>query len=214
MCKGYVIVEGQGEQKSVLNLVTRLWHDLGLHHNHHWAEPIRCIGINSRKGLSKACSLVRSKGDAEVLLILRDEDDDCPKDKAPIVAQWMIEENLPFPCGIVLFHREFETLFLAGLRDIAGKLLMDESGIVRPGLLASTKFDGDLEKVRGVKGWLSKHFPDNRSYKPTVDQLPMTRLLSFQSLRSSGLPCFGTLERVLRFLSDAETRGVYPRNRS
>lgn len=55
----------------------------------------------------------------------------------------------------------------------------------------------------GVKEWLSRHFPRNRRYKPTLDQLPMTRMLNFDRLRRAEVPCFGTLERAVTFLDRA-----------
>ncbi len=52
--------------------------------------------------------------------------------------------------------------------------------------------------MRGVGEWLSKHFAGGGKYKPTVHQLPFTRMLDFAVLRASGLPCFGSFERALR----------------
>lgn len=63
---------------------------------------------------------------------------------------------------------------------------------------------------RDAKGEISRHMPEGRVYKPTVDQLALTRLLDFRLLRASALPCFGTLERALRFLSGAHEGDVYP----
>ncbi len=48
-------------------------------------------------------------------------------------------------------------------------------------------------------------------YKPTLDQLALTRMIDSSDLRSVGLPAFGTLERALRFLASAPAPGaVYP----
>ena len=99
-------------------------------------------------------------------------------------------------------NRVIPTLFLPCIDEMAGRPIRDESGMSRPGLAAGTRFDGDYESIRDVKGWLSSHFPPNRTYKPTIDQLPMTRMLDFDKLRSSSLPCFETLQRALTFLSD------------
>lgn len=74
-------------------------------------------------------------------------------------------------------------------------------------------YEDDWEAHRGVKEWLSRHFPRGVSYKPTLDQLPMTRMLDLDVVRAAGVPCFGTLERALGFLAasiDAGTRDVYP----
>jgi AAA domain, putative AbiEii toxin, Type IV TA system len=56
--------------------------------------------------------------------------------------------------------------------------------------------------LRGVKEWLSKHMPPGRTYKPTLDQLALARMVDFGLLRASNppLPCFGSLERAVAFL--------------
>jgi hypothetical protein len=213
MSRGYLVVEGHGEIRAALNLVTRLWRDLGLDPQFHWSDPpIRGQALQTREGVLRACHLVRTKRDAAALL-LRDADDDidCPKTCDPQTAQWIRDEQLPFPAASVLFRREFETLFLPCLGRMAGKPLRDDRGIERAGLDAGTIFTGDYEGVRGVKEWLSRHFPPGRSYKPTLDQLPMTRMIDLDELRRSGLPLFGTLENALRFIGTTrEGPGVYP----
>src|SRR5262249_15489785 len=154
--------------------------------------------LNTRDGIGRACRLVRTKRDAAALLVLRDADDDvdCPKTCGPQTAEWIRNEQLTFPAAVVLFRREFETLFLPCLGRMAERPLRDERGIERAGLRAGTIFTGDYEGVRGVKEWLSRHFPSGRSYKPTLDQLPLTRMIDFNDLRQSGLPSFGTLENA------------------
>jgi hypothetical protein len=44
--------------------------------------------------------------------------------------------------------------------------------------------------------------PAGRAYKPTVDQLPLTRMVDFATVREKKLSWFGSLERALRFLAD------------
>ena len=78
-------------------------------------------------------------------------------------------------------------------------------------LVAGARYDGDYESPRDAKGELTALMPLGRSYKPTTDQLAFTRMLDFARLRASGLPCFGTLERALRFLLGGATPGsVFP----
>ncbi len=204
----YLVVEGHGEVRAASNLVTRLWQDHG--RPTPWSEPIRCRNLERRDGLTKAAELVRCKRDVAGLLILRDEDDACPKVRGPEAAGWLRALELPFPTALVLLHREYEVLFLACAADLAGHPLKGDDGQSRPGLLPGTRFDGDPEKVRGAKEWLSERFGSGRAYKPTFDQLPMTRLLKLQTLRVAGPPCFGTLERALRFLGQAGAGQVYP----
>jgi len=169
--RGYLVVEGRGEVKAVQNLIVRLWNDLGCNPCSR-ADPIRGQNLLRQDGVARACSIVRSKPEAEMLLILRDADDDCPASSGPTSAQRVREENLPFPTAVVLFHREYETLFLPCLARMAGVLLRDDRNIPRPGLVAGTTFEGNYEATRGVKEWLSERFPRGRNYKPTLDQLP------------------------------------------
>ncbi|MEI7732202.1 MAG: hypothetical protein WCO56_21685 [Verrucomicrobiota bacterium] len=211
---GYLVVEGHGEIEAAVNLVVRLWQDLQLPPLA-WAKPIRGKNLHQERGIQKACELVRSKSDVTALLILRDEDDGCPKDLAPLTAAWVGNLRLPFPSAVVLAHREFEAFFLPCLASIAGRKLVGPGAVERPGLLPDTKFTGDPESLRGVKEWLSKNMPAGRSYKPTLDQLPLTRMLDFQVLRHSTppLPCFGSLERGLKFLAQQiqeKSKKVYP----
>lgn len=214
MGRAYLVVEGHGDGQAALNLVTRLAADLGLS-GLHWAAPIRGLNLHRERGVQRAAELVRSKSDAEALLLVRDEDDGCPKDLAPLAGSWLRQLSLPFPSAVVLAHREFEAFFLPCLPRMAGRKLVSPEGIERSGLQSGTRFEGDPESVRGVKEWLTAHMPTGRAYKPTLDQLALARLVDFTLLRASEppLPCFGSLERAVRFIyQQAAGRmvGVYP----
>ena len=139
---------------------------------------------------------IATKAVAGLLLILRDEDDACPRDLAPVMAQQLRQLNLPFPVAYVLLHPEYEVLFLPCLAQ-----------------MGFPAWDGDSwEARRGVKEWLSGKLPRGRSYKPTVDQLPMTQQIDLPLLREANVPCFGTLERAIGFLVAQVGQGgvVYP----
>jgi hypothetical protein len=206
--KGYVLVEGHGELGAVDNLLSRLSADLGLPRA--WAPAIRWKNLHLQAGVERGASLIRSKAQAEALLVLRDEDDDCPAEKGPAMANWLHGLRLPFPSAAVLFRPEYEVLFLPCLDHMAGKAL--GTGVAaRPGLRPGTRWEGAWESRRGIKEWLSAHFPPNRSYKPTLDQLPLTRMIDFAALREANLPCFGTLERALSFLGEGGAGEVYPK---
>ncbi|MDD2765452.1 MAG: DUF4276 family protein [Opitutaceae bacterium] len=215
MGRCYLVVEGHGDGKAALNLITRLCLDLRLPPLH-WAEPYRGKNLHQQRGIQKVCEYVRSKADAQAIMLLRDEDDGCPKDLAPIAAKWIRTMGLPFPGAIVLAHREFEAFFLPCISQLAGRKLQGSYGIERAGLVLGTTFSGNAEDIRGVKEWLSRHMPQGRSYKPTVDQLPLTRMIDLKVLRCSvpPLPCFGSLERALKFLAEqiqTGCRDTYPR---
>jgi hypothetical protein len=204
--KAYVAVEGHGDIEAVANLVARLSVDLGLHLR--WSTPVRWKNLHQPKGLTQFGELIRARPDASGLLVLRDEDDACPRERGPALADVLRSLNLPFPSAVVLLHREYEVLFLASLEVLAGKSL--GSGVAeRPGIRADSRFEGNFEDVRGVKEWLSERFSPGKSYKPSLDQLPLTRLVDFEIVRRSGLACFGTLERALRFIASNRV-GVYP----
>lgn len=207
--KGYILVEGHGEVGAVDNLIARLWAERGA--GHPWARAVRWNNLHQRSsrttgGVERAIDWARAKGDTGALLLLRDEDDACPKDKGPEIASWIRSLSPPFPVAVVLFHREYEVLFLPCVEQMAGRPLNG-----RPGLLPGSRYTGDWEATRGVKEWLTDRFPPGRSYKPTLDQLPMTRMIDLDTLRGAGVPCFTTLERALDFLAAAfGAAGVYP----
>jgi hypothetical protein len=214
MRRAYLVVEGHGDGQAASNLVIRLAKDLGLP-GLHWADTIRGRNLHQERGVQKAAELVRRKGDAAALLLLRDEDDGCPKDLAPVAAGWLRRLSLPFPSAVILAHREFEAFFLPCLPRMAGRKLISPEGVERPGLVPGSVFNGDPQSVRGVKEWLSKHMPSGRAYKPTLDQLALARMVDFQMLRACNppLPCYGSLERAIRFLHRQPRpgrAGVYP----
>lgn len=193
----YVVVEGDGDRRAVPNLLTRLTPELG--HHVVWKPPLR-INVLREADAEKAASLVRGREDTEGLLVLRDDEDGCPLTDGPEMAAWFKALALPFPVACVLFYREYETIFLPFLRDMAG-VQLDHKGIQRPGLNQDAKFEGDPEGKRDAKGVISRNMPPGRQYKETTDQLALTRLLDIASVRRDGPPCFGTLERAVDFLA-------------
>lgn len=201
----HVLVEGHGEVAAAQNLLTRLGAEVGLQAP--WATPRRWLNLHQwdrprRGGVRAGAEFVRLIPEAGALLILRDEDDDCPREAAPRVAAKLRGLRLPFPVAYVLLHPEYEVLFLPSLHR------MSSLGFP-PGL----RWDGATwEARRGVKEWLSAQLPRGRSYKPSVDQLAMTRRVDLPTTRDAGIPCFGSLERALAFLAEQFGRpgAVYP----
>ncbi len=64
---------------------------------------------------------MRSKADIDCLLVLRDEDDGCPKETGPELAGWLATASLPFPAAATLLYREYEVLFLPCIATMAGR---------------------------------------------------------------------------------------------
>ncbi len=182
--KGYMLVEGHGEVEAAHNLVKRLSDDLEFHLP--WTLPRRWTNLHQwesprRGGVSAGAELIRPRPDAAALLILRDEDDQRPKDLAPQIATKLRGLNLPFPVAYVLLHPEYEVLFLPCLER-----------------MGFPPWDRDSwEGRRGIKEWLSSRLPRGQAYKPTVNQLPMTRKIDIEMLRDADVPSFGSLERGL-----------------
>ena len=108
----------------------------------------------------------------------------------------VIHLSLPFPVAYVLLHPEYEVLFLPCLEEMGFRPWDRES----------------WEARRGIKEWLSQQLPPGRSYKPMVDQAPMTAKIDIEILRNAGVPSFGSLERALRFLGNnlGTTGRAYP----
>jgi hypothetical protein len=77
--------------------------------------------------------------------------------------------NLAQPIAIVFAHREYEAWFLASLPTIAG----------HHGLPSDVVYEGDVERKRDVKGWLTKHKRRDR-YNPTTHQKLFTSLIDLE----------------------------------
>ena len=212
MTKLYALVEGHGEVASVQNLLVRISQSQKCFQP--WGDPLRWQNLHQwepqsgRGGVLKGVNFIRSKQDVGGLLILRDEDDMCPRDLAPEMATRLRDLGLPFPVAYVLLHPEYEVLFLPCLEEMTGTF---PDG--RPGLVTGVTWDGDSwEARRGIKEWLSKHFPRGRGYKPTMDQAIMTSKIDLDVLRRSDVPCFGSLERGVHLLCEhmGSAGVVYP----
>ena len=138
--RGYILVEGHGELEAAHNLVARLARDLNL--DLPWAAPRRWPNLHQwdpsgRGGVRAGADLIRGKADAAGLLIMRDEDDQCPKDLAPRVAGQLRALGLPFPVAYVLLHPEYEVLFLPCLPAMTGTFPDGRAGL-RAGDLPSS----------------------------------------------------------------------------
>ena len=107
--KGYILVEGHGEVEAAQNLLVRLSREIRFWLP--WTTPRRWPNLHQWEartgGVRAGAEFIRLKTDAAALLILRDEDDGCPKKIAPIIAKRLRKLNLPFPFS-------FPSLFFPG----------------------------------------------------------------------------------------------------
>jgi hypothetical protein len=204
----HVFVEGHGETLAVGKLIHRLWQNLELP-NIPIRTPIRDSRIHTDLGLKKIVESsipVNPSG----LLIIRDSEDDCPKEVAPRISNFISEIDPKFPVAIVLMYREFETLFLSISHHLAGLELTYATKskiLLNPGF----RIDFSPESKRDAKKELNDLFPGNMIYKPSIHQLPLTQLSKIEWLREAQLPCFGSLERALRHLAHPQPGKIcYP----
>lgn len=205
----YILAEGHGEVEATSKLANKICQNLGFS-NVYFAKAIRTTKIHKHENLQKSISSMLYKPDVEGLLIIKDEEDRCPKEVAPATAEFIRSTPMPFPISFHLMYREFETLFCAYMNEFRGKTirhLVTGEICFRKDIAAPA----DPESRRDAKGFITECLTGNRVYKPTVDQLTLTQSLDIEVLRTLNLPCFGTLERCIRHL--IENKGsfsVYP----
>jgi hypothetical protein len=201
--RAHVVVEGHGEVSAAGNLLTRVSQRLALPMR--WAPPRRGKLHGGIDALLKTAMAHRHEPKCDALLLLRDEDDDCPREQGPIAAARLRALALPFPAAFVMLHREYEVLFLPCLPRMS---VARPDG--RPSLRPGSVWSSPWEAKRGLKEKLSAMMPPGQSYKPSVDQLAFTQMIDLDELAAAAVPCVGTLERAVTFLASAGPGEVYP----
>jgi hypothetical protein len=205
----YILVEGHGEIESVPKLAYKVCKDIGFN-NIHFSKARRCTNVHRAETLVKEIKKIQRESNIEGLLIVRDEEDWCPKTHAPKMASVIRANTMPFPIAYHLMYREFETLFCAYLNEFSGKCiprntkgeLIFKSDITAP---------ENPESKRDAKGFLSDALISNSGYKPSIDQLALTQALDVKILRNLNVPCFGTFERCIKHLIENKGKfSVYP----
>lgn len=206
----FIVGEGHGEEDALPSLVHRVSEHLGLDlpynaTKHNWRKP-----LVTETHVRAACELARAFPRCEALLLTRDADlkdlqfADCPKFTAPVMGGWVRRLTLPFPVAVVLFYKEYETLFLAGAGGFAGQAVKNRRGetiaAVRPDAVAHPSPEHPLHP----KAWVGTNLITG--YKPTVFQASLTRLLDLDLMEASGLSSYRRFVSALRFLST--NRGV------
>ena len=173
------IVEGQGDNASVRNLLWRTWNMLGGEH----AEVVQPIRRSRGKFLKEtehdldhAVSLAALKvlqAGGGLILILVDAENDCEKfgSLGPrLLARAQIARgDLDVSC--VIANVMFETWFIAAAESL--EQYLDLNGVEIP---------EDPEAVRAGKGWIKKHMRSGH-YSETIDQPRLTAALDLRLCR-------------------------------
>ena len=213
----FVVREGEGEEDALPSLVLRLRDHLGLRslpfipRNGNWKKS-----LVTEAQVRRACEQIRGHGSCRALLLTRDADikdlphADCPKFSAPEMAAWVRDLGLPFPAAVVLFYKEYETLFLAGADAMAGRDVVNQRNQVVSTIPAGAVAHPSPEHPPDAKGWVRENLVDG--YKPMLFQASLTRLLDFGVMETSSLSSYRRLVSALTFLSENldVTGAVYP----
>jgi hypothetical protein len=177
------VVEGHGEQSAARDLLTRTWTEIAGGEYAHVLQPMRISRgalLNRANELEKAIQLAAlqlidaSRGDASLILILIDAEDDC-RAGDPLGPRLLIrakQARADFDIACVIANVMYETWFVAAAKSLEHYLRLD--GVDVP---------VDPETSRCGKSWI-KRYMKNGVYKETVDQARLTAKMDLALCRS------------------------------
>lgn len=183
------VVEGAGDVAAAPELIRRTLQEQK-RFDVRLLRPYRVGDIHVTK--KKLPNLMRSfaKEQANILWIL-DGDDGCAVEHATELKRLVPSDCRSIPLEFCFLVREYESLFLADIDTTRSAL-----GIAKP-----VPLPADLESLRGVKEFLSKHMPRGKTYKETVDQVRLTSKLDLGIVRKRSRS-FRHLESALLRITD------------
>jgi Domain of unknown function (DUF4276) len=197
------IVEGEGEQYAIRDLITRIGRELW--DSEEYVEVLTPIKrprgkLMNTDDLERAVEVASIKLGARggAILVLIDSDNECPAQHGPALLERANQRcgHLNMPISVVLAHCEYEAWFLAAASSLAGV------GTVR----ADLQNHPTPENRRDAKGWLSKQMTDR--YSPTQHQTSFTKKFDLQMARD-GAQSFDKLCRDLeRMFTELKTRNA------
>lgn len=209
MPKVTLLVEGPGDVAAVPRLIHTALARLGIQEVFTDNRPMKVGDLPKlrREGeLEKHLRYAAAKP-FDIVLLALDCDDDCPVTVATELARRAaaMVPALAKPVGIVLFHREFETLFLHSLEAIAGG---------RPDFgwkLEGLDPDDSWERKRGAKEVLRRFMAPGKTYKETIHQVDFIKELDLDRLHDKSRS-YRHLESTLRWVAGQHAEGakVYP----
>ena len=174
------IVEGVGEDKSIRQLLQRIWQELLGEEYVDVRKAIRKhrTQLVLRDHLTATVDLAARKlknrpayGDSLILLLL-DSDGDPPCELGPKLLGWMRDET-EFPVACVLAHHEFETWFVAAAESLTQYLDLAQG---------DTPVDNP-EADRAKKRWIRRRFRGVK-YNESIHQPRLTQAMDLGLARA------------------------------
>jgi hypothetical protein len=188
------IVEGDGEFACIRLLLERIWYELL---GGDFVRVVRPVlkprgNLVKQEGLHRAVKLaiknlsdLPESDDSNLVLILIDADEDCPREWGPKLLDIAREVDSRMDVACVLAKLEYETWFAAAAESLTGYLELP------PGFVASEA----PEEARHGKGWVERYFRGNKYTEPQ-DQPAMTSAMDLALCRRRS-PSFDKLCREL-----------------
>lgn len=206
-----VIVEGDGEVTAVPVLLYKI-----LHHQNCFDVFISnpknahgCGNLTKPGGLERFVQYAMLERECCGVLVLLDGDTlgNCAVESAKELSERIKCLAPRVPVSIVIANREYEGWILASIESICGNPI--DSEIVFPvDVLAPI----DPDSINSAKGWIAARLPKNKTYKETVHQASMSRLIDV-NLANGRSRSFRRLQNAVSQLLNgiaAETSEVTP----
>ncbi len=197
------IVEGYGEVQAVPVLLRRLIHDVAGCNEIQVGRPIKRTQaqLHSAQGVQAAVELALASEECGGVLVLFDEEDGCPVDRAREVRAWALQAARGKPCDVVVAHREYETWFLAALESLRG----------RRGVRDDAVSPATPESKRDAKGELEAWMPRERGYSETLDQAALSAALDLATVHRRSRSFRKLVKAVGQLMNDMECEhGPWP----
>lgn len=194
------VVEGPGEIEAVPNLLARTISKLG-HVDFYPDRPMNAHGIGNLTtagGIERFVRAAFAQPKCAGVMVLVDSDGQCPVTLACALVARIRAMGLQRPVAVVVANVMFETWFVAGADALAGRRMG-----VRSGIAAGVTSPDEPELIGSPKLWLSERMLNGRTYKESIDQVALTRLLNLDEVKAKSRSFQRLESAVATLISDA-----------
>ena len=204
------IVEGKGEIKAARLLIRRILHEYFGAYEFQVASPKRLPRNQIETNLERALEYSATEPGCKAIIVLMDSDRDCPRDLAAQMSRIATGRDIGLPVAMVCPNTEFEAWFIASIEHMKGLPIGDRKVTIRP----DSECPDDPEAIRSAKGWITEKMPKGVSYKPTMDQEPMTRMINLELANSRSRSFQRMCDAVGELVSGVRTGTIHTTPRS